>query len=412
MSLWNLVAIVLTLSGLFSYVNYRYVRLPTTLGVMLVALASSLLLIFADLAGVHAHEAASRLLEGIHFEQTVMYGLVGFLLFAGALHIDLDDLSAQKLEVATLATLGVVCSTFLIGSSCFVTFLVLGHEIDYVHALLFGALISPTDPIAVLALLKGAGIPKSLETTIACESLFNDGVGVVLFVTLLDVAAGSAPTAQHVARLLAEEAIGGALLGLVLGWITYQLLKRVDEYQTEILLTIALVSGGSALAAAFHTSGLIAIAVAGLLIGNHGRLFAMSARTREHLDVFWEVVDGILNVVLFVLIGLEVLIIPFSLRNIAAALIAIPLTLVARWLSVSGALRLLRSRSLPSNAVRILTWGGLRGAISVALALSLPESPERLLLVAVTYAVVVFSLLVQGTTLGRVVGRDASLSST
>lgn len=402
MSLWNLIAIVLTLAGLFSYLNYRFVGLPTTIGVMLVALMASLLLIIGDALGIHLRDEADHLLAGVHFEHTLMFGLVGYLLFAGALHIELNELALQRLEVATLATLGVVGSTFLVGGLTFCLFRALGIEIDWVHALLFGALISPTDPIAVLGLLKIAGVPKSLEVTVAGESLFNDGVGVVVFLTLIEIATGAAPTVGGVALVFLKEMIGGAALGLAAGWITYRLLKTVDEYQLEILLTIALVSGGYALASALHTSGMIAIAVAGLLIGNQGRLFAMSGRTREHLDVFWEVVDQILNVVLFVLIGLEVLIVPFSPRNVAAALGAIPLTLLARWLTVSCAFRLLRPRRLPDNSVRVLTWGGLRGGISIALALSLPEDPSRSVLIAVTYAVVVFSLLVQGTTLGWV----------
>jgi CPA1 family monovalent cation:H+ antiporter len=405
MSLWNLLAAVITLSGVFGYLNYRFLGLPQTIGVMLVALLASVALIAADALGMPLRAHAGSVLENIHFEQTLMLGMIGYLLFAGALHIELGELAEQSLVVAVLATLGVVTSTFLVGALSYEIFHALGIEIDWIHALLFGALISPTDPIAVLGILKISGVPKSLEVTVVGESLFNDGIGVVVFLTLLGIATGTAPTASGISLLLFKEAIGGAALGLLLGWITYRLLKTVDDYPLEILLTLALVSGGYALAAAFHTSGLIAIAVAGLLIGNYGRQFAMSPNTRQHLDVFWEIVDQLLNVVLFVLIGLEVLNVPFSAANVVAALGAIPLTLAARWLTVRTAFLVLRPKRLPGDSVAVLTWGGLRGGVSIALALSLPEDDFRPLLIAVTYAVVVFSLLVQGTTLARVVRR-------
>jgi Na+:H+ antiporter len=402
-TLWNLLAVVLTLSGAFGYLNYRFLGLPQTIGVMLVALAASVVLILCEALGLPLRGTAGRVVEDIHFEQTLMLGMLGYLLFAGALHIELNELAEQRAVVATLATVGVVTSTFLVGALTYALLHAVRVDIDWVHALLFGALISPTDPIAVLALLKAAGVPKGLEVTVVGESLFNDGVGVVVFLTLLEVAAGTAPTATGISFLLFKEAAGGAALGLALGWITFQLLKTVDDYPLEILLTIALVSGGYALAAAFHTSGLIAIAVAGLLIGNYGRRFAMSASTRQNLDVFWEIVDQILNVVLFVCIGLEVLTVPFSASNVLVALGAIPLTVLSRWLTVSAVFFVLRPKRLPAYSVRVLTWGGLRGGISIALALSLPDDAARPLLIVVTYAVVVFSLAVQGTTLPRLV---------
>jgi CPA1 family monovalent cation:H+ antiporter len=266
---------------------------------------------------------------------------------------------------------------------------------------LFGALISPTDPIAVLAILKTAKAPRALATKIAGESLFNDGVAVVVFLVLLHLATGSAGMGPaQIGILLAREALGGTVLGLVCGGVAYLMLKRVDDYQTEILLTLALVMGGYSLALALHVSGPIAIVVAGLLVGNHGRMLAMSDTTRENLDKFWELVDEILNAVLFVLIGLEVLLIEFSKSLALGIAVAVPLTLVARFLSVGVPLAILRrSRSVEPNAVRILTWGGLRGGISVALALTLPAGPERGTILAVTYGVVVFSILVQGMTI-------------
>jgi len=272
---------------------------------------------------------------------------------------------------------------------------------------LLGALISPTDPIAVLGILKSINVPKSLETKIAGESLFNDGIGVVLFIVLHEIViGGQQPTVSHVGLIFLEEAAGGALVGLVLGWVTYRLLKSVDNYQVEVLLTLALVMGGYALASAMHTSGPIAIVCAGLLIGNHGRSFAMSDTTRHHLDTFWELVDEILNALLFVLIGLEVLVLTFTRSLLFAGMLAIPVILLARWLSVGLPVWVLRHwRKFTPGAIRIMTWGGLRGGISVALALSLPPGRERVVILAITYVIVIFSILGQGLTLKRLVTR-------
>ena len=349
---------------------------------------------------------AERLVRGIPFEKVLLEGMLGLLLFAGALHVNLGDLLASKWSVATFATVGVVGSTFAVGGLLFALSAALGLELRWIHCLLFGALISPTDPIAVLSILKQLGAPKALETKIAGESLFNDGIGVVVFLTLLDVAAGGGELDfGHVVALFAAEAVGGVALGLALGYGAYRLLKSVDNYEVEILVTLALVVGGYALAGAIHTSGPLAMVVAGLLIGNHGRQFAMSARTREHLDTFWELVDEILNAVLFVLIGLEVLVLTLSGRYLLAGLIAIPLVLLARLVTVGVPVTILRLfRRFSPRAVRVLTWGGLRGGISVALALSLPHATleaaaVRETLLTITYVVVAFSIVVQGLTI-------------
>ena len=271
-------------------------------------------------------------------------------------------------------------------------------------------MISPTDPIAVLATLKNAGLRKNLEVTIAGESLFNDGVGVVAFIMLGEMALSGQPvTAGHVGRLFLQEAVGGAVFGLVIGWIAFRLLKSVDNYHVEILLTLALVTGGYALAAALHLSGPIAIVVAGVLIGNQGRRFAMSEQTRHNLDMFWELIDEILNALLFLFIGLEVLLLVFTGRLLLAGLLAVPMLLLARWISVALPIALMRSRhDLGRGAAAIMTWGGLRGGISVALALSLPAGKERELVLAVTYVLVVFSILVQGPTMNRLIRRVTS----
>ncbi len=331
--------------------------------------------------------------------------MLSFLLFAGALHVDINDLAKQKWVITLLATGGVVLSTFLVGFLTWHVLDLLGYPTPMIYCLLFGALISPTDPIAVLGILKSAGVPKTLEVKITGESLFNDGVGVVVFLVLLKIAAGGGGiTVEEVAWLFFEEAFGGVAFGLIIGSIAYWMLKSVDSYQVEILLTLALVAGGYALATHLHLSGPIAIVVAGLLIGNHGRLFAMSDTTRENLDTFWELVDEVLNSVLFVLIGLEVLILPFTASYLIAGALVVPTVLAARFVSVGVPVTLMRRfREFSPDVIKIMTWGGLRGGISVALALSLPAVPAREVLLAITYQVVVFSILVQGLTIGRLV---------
>ncbi|NIP73440.1 MAG: sodium:proton antiporter [Gammaproteobacteria bacterium] len=407
MTLFDILAILLTLSALFSFINYRFIRLPTTIGLMLIALLMSLGLIALDRLGLGLREPVGALLAGIDFNQTLMQGMLSFLLFAGALHINLNDLARQKWIIGLLATFGVLLSTAMVGLLTWILLGVLGIELPLIYCLLFGAVISPTDPIAVLGLLKRAGVPKSLETKIAGESLFNDGVGVVVFLVLLDIAVGGHETeAGDVALLFAREALGGAVFGLAAGLVTFLMLRGVDRYPVEILLTLALVTGGYALAQALHISGPIAIVVAGLLIGNHGRVLAMSERTREHLDTFWELVDEILNAVLFVMIGLEVLVLSLAGQYLLAGVLVIPVVLLARWLAVGVPVTFMRVfRDFSPGAVRVLTWGGLRGGISVALALSVPAGPARDVLLTVTYVVVVFSILVQGLTVGRVVTR-------
>ncbi|MFQ5992652.1 MAG: cation:proton antiporter, partial [Nitrospiraceae bacterium] len=347
------------------------------------------------------------LLRNIDFDKTLLHGMLSFLLFAGALHIDINDLIERKWSIGSLATVGTILSTFLVGTVTWFVLGWLGIGLSYMYCLLFGALISPTDPIAVLGILKTAGAPKSLEMNITGESLFNDGVGIVVFLVMLEVATGTHGfSAGHIGLLFVQEAIGGALFGLVIGYLCYLMLKSVDNYQVEILITLALVAGGYALADALHLSGPIAVVVAGLLIGNHGRLFGMSEKTRAHLDLFWELVDEILNAVLFVLIGLEVLVLTFTRQYLLASLLIIPLVLVARFVAIGIPVTLLRTfRPFSPGAIRIMTWGGLRGGISVALALSLPLGPERDVILAITYAVVVFSIVVQGLTLERLVER-------
>jgi CPA1 family monovalent cation:H+ antiporter len=407
MKLFHILALLVSISAAFSYLNYRFLKLPTTIGLMLIAMVFSLGLNLLGPMSDAVEREVESMLRSVDFDETLLHGMLSFLLFAGALHLDLNDLASQRGVIAMLATAGLIGATLIIGALSWLAFGLLGLEISFVYCLLFGALISPTDPIAVLGVLKQANAPKSLETKIAGESLFNDGVAVVLFLVLARIATGGEEvSAGTVLSLFVRETVGGVLFGLAAGGLAYWMLKRVDNYQVEVLITLALTTGGYVLAERLHLSAPVAIVVAGLLIGNHGRLLAMSDRTREHLDTFWELVDEILNAVLFVLIGLEVLVLTFKTAYLQASVLIIPIVLVARLVSVGLPIGLMRRfRSFSPHVVKILTWAGLRGGISVALALSLPAGEVRNTLVAVTYAVVVFSILVQGLTVGRVVRR-------
>ncbi|MCK5487936.1 MAG: sodium:proton antiporter [Desulfobacterales bacterium] len=413
MKLFNILAILITLSAGFSYINHRFIRLPTAIGLMLIALLVSLGLIALDPLGFGLKEDARLLLASIDFDETLLHGMLSFLLFAGALHVNLADLARQKYIIGFMATLGVIGSTFIMG---FTSWWVLGGldiDLPFIYCLLFGALISPTDPIAVMGILRKAGVPESLETKITGESLFNDGVAVVVFLVILEVATGSHEvTAAWVTGLFMKEVLGGLVFGLLIGGVAYWMLKSVENYQVEVLITLALVTGGFALADALHLSGPIAIVVAGLLIGNHGRMLAMSDEVRDHLDKFWELVDEILNAVLFVLIGLEVLVLTFNRAYILVGIILIPLLLAARFVCVGIPVVILkRFRTFSPNVIKILTWGGLRGGISVALALSLPAGKSREAILAVTYTIVVFSIIVQGLTIGKLVKSEPGLSA-
>ena len=405
MSLLTMINILLPVCALMAYANYRLFKLPTTIGVMLVALLISLAMLLLGAAGLPLVELAERFVAEIDFDEVVLHGMLSFLLFAGALHVNLDDLKAQRWTIGLLAFVGTMISTALVGTSIYYLLGWIGLAIPFIYALLFGALISPTDPVAVLAILRNAGIKKSLETKVVGESLFNDGIGVVVFLVLLGIATGDPSEALSQAPLLfVQEVLGGIVTGFVLGYVTFLLLRSVDNYQLEILLTLALVAGGYELCHALHLSGPIAMVVAGLLIGNHGRSFAMSDTTRTHLDQFWELMDELLNIVLFVLLGMELLILDLHQTAIFAGLLTIPIVLTARLIAVSIPVSLLKlKREFSPRVIPILTWGGLRGGISVALALSLPESDARDTILVITYAVVVFSILIQGLTINRLV---------
>jgi len=404
--MFDTVALLLSLAAFFAFANHHTLRLPTTLGVMAFALSFSLVVLAVGRLGGAPLGWMSWWHE-VEFGPALLEGMLGALLFAGALHVKLDDLFDQKWVVALLATGGVLVSTISIGTLTWAGSGMLGFEIDFAHCLLFGALISPTDPIAVLSVLKQVGVPRSLEMKIAGESLFNDGVGVVVFLVLLGIATGSGRAdAASVGGLFLQEVVGGIVFGLGIGWIAYRMLRSMDDTKVELLVTLAVVTGGYALAGALHISGPLAMVAAGLLLGNHGRRFGMSDTTRENLDSFWELADEVLNAVLFLMIGLEVLVLPWSTPRVFAGLLAIPLVLAVRFLAVGSLVSILRRRrSFSPHVVKLLTWGGIRGGISVALALSLPAGPERDVIVSATYVVVAFSILVQGLTIGPLTRR-------
>ena len=404
------IATLLGLAAIIGYINHRFLHLPRTIGLVLIAMAASLIALGIDalIPGWGVGPGFRAVLVDIDFSDTLMQGMLGFLLFAGALHVDLGHLAKRGWAIAALATGGLLVSTGLVGVGIWFAFNLTGLNIPLIYCLLFGALISPTDPVAVLGILKTVKVPASLEAKIAGESLFNDGVGVVIFVILLAMATsgGNALDLGDITFLFLREALGGAALGLVAGAVAFWALRSIDEYNLEVIITLALVTVTYEVAHMLHTSGPIAVVVSGLLIGNHGTRLAMSETTREHLTNFWTLIDEILNAVLFLLIGLEVIIISITPSLMWVSLIAIPLVLGARFVAVAvpiGVFGLFRD--FTKGAIPVLTWGGLRGGISVALALSLPNGDEKDAIVTVCYTVVVFSILVQGLTIGKLVQR-------
>ncbi len=407
MTLLDIIAMLFALSALFGYINHRILRLPHTIGLVVIALVASLSLIVIDwfVPGFEVDDTVRGAIASIDFHATLMEGMLSVLLFAGAVHIDLSELAAKKWAIGTLATVGVITSTFLIGGAVWLIAGLLGQAIPFIWALVFGALISPTDPVAVLGILKTVRVPKPLEAKIAGESLFNDGVGVVVFSILVAIAVGSGHGdgsigVAEVAQLFAVEALGGALLGIVSGYIAYLAMRGIDEHNLEVLITLALVTASYAFALHFHLSGPIAVVVSGIFIGNHGARFAMSENTRQHVFQFWELLDEMLNSVLFLLIGLEVLVVGLSPEFIPLMLLAIPVVLLSRYTAVAVPISLLSVRQeFTRGAITLLTWGGLRGGISVALALSLPDVAFKPAILSMTYAVVVFSIIVQGLTM-------------
>ena len=409
LSLFEISAFLLVLSAAFGWLNVRVLKLPHTIGLLLMALAASGSLIVLDLIvpSSNVREAVAAAVRQIDFFEALMNGMLAFLLFAGALHVDLGLLREKKWIIGIMATVGVLISTFIVGVGFWGAARMLGLDMPFIWALVFGSLISPTDPVAVLSLLKSVRIPESLEVKIAGESLFNDGVGVVVFTILVALAAGGGRfDLAHAGEIFVTEAIGGAAIGLLAGFITVRAMRAIDNYSVEILLTLALTTALYATAQRLHMSGPIAVVVAGLLIGNRGADTAMSEETRTHLFQFWEVIDELLNSVLFLLIGLEVLVITIDPSLAGLAVLTVPLVLAARFVAVSVPITVLSLReTFTPGSIPVLTWGGVRGGISVALALSLPIVPEKAPIIFATYLVVIFSIIVQGLTIRSLVRR-------
>ncbi|MDP9127491.1 MAG: sodium:proton antiporter [Pseudomonadota bacterium] len=407
MTIFQTIAILLTIAALGAYINKKILKLPAAIGLMLFALAISLgALGLAGLGWIDLGPT-SAFVAHIDFSGILLHGMLSFLLFAGAMHVDLGELKKYRALVAILATIGVALATFVTGTLVWMAAKALGFPFPYISALLFGALIAPTDPVAVISILSGGGMPKTLQVKIASESLLNDGVGVVTFLAILAFARNpqiSGTGAVDIALLLAWQGVGGFALGLALGWLTYQLLHTVDDYKVEVLLTLALAAGGYSLAEFVDVSAPIAMVVAGLVLGNHNDSFGLSPKVRKQLDMFWELLDEILNAILFMLIGLEMVVIPIQAPQLAAGLAAIIAVLIGRFVSVGLPVALMRLRYIfERGTIRLLTWGGLRGGISIAMALSLPPGDQKDLILNMTYMVVVFSVLFQGTTFRHVV---------
>ncbi len=402
-----IITVLVTLSAIFGYINVRFLKLPNTIGLMLITIVFTLGVFALSYFDSTLLNAEKYIITQIDFKTVLLDIMLSFLLFAGALHTNFQQLKVQRWPVFVFATFGVLVSTFLVGITMFYLLMAIGLDVNFIYCLLFGALISPTDPIAVLGILKKAGVPKKLEAKIVGESLFNDGVGVVVFLTIFQIAAlGTGEVeAFDVFSLFGKEVFGGILLGGILGWITYRLMKSIDDYDIEVIITLAAVMGGTVIAHKLHLSAPLAMVTAGLIVGNDTvRGTAMSEVTESYVDKFWELIDILLNTILFVLIGMEMLVLAFDGKYILAGLIAIPMILLCRYTSLLLPISFFKKRLdfVPKTNL-IMTWGGLRGGISIALALGLTEAMQRDLFLVITYIVVVFSILVQGLTVGKLV---------
>jgi len=407
MELFDVITILIVLSATFGYINVKYLKLPSTIGLMVISLVVTLFIVFIGSIFPDVLTTAKSFIQEIDFQEVILEILLSFLLFAGALHTDLGALRKERFPILIFATLGVVTSTFIIGTISYYFLPFIGFEVQFIHCLLFGALISPTDPIAVLGILKAAKVPEKLEIKITGESLFNDGIGVVIFLTLFSMAQKGFEnvTLGDTLLLFGEEVLGGIGLGLLLGYLAFRLTKSIDHYETEVMLTLAIVMGGYLLASKIHFSGPLAVVVAGLFVGNTVSA-SMSETSQLYLEKFWEMLDLFLNAILFVLIGLELLIITFEEKYFIAGFVAIVVVLLARFVALSLPIQFMKHKlEFIKGTDLIMTWGGLRGGISIALALSLTATMERELFLSVTYIVVIFSILVQGLTLRPFVKR-------
>ncbi|WP_273274173.1 cation:proton antiporter [Maribacter polysiphoniae] len=409
MNFFLITTILVFLSAAFGFINVRFLKLPNTIGLMVITIFFTLGVFALSYFDDTLLNAEKYIITQIDFKTLLLDVMLSFLLFAGALHTNFQQLHVQRWPIFVFSTLGVLVSTFLVGTGTYYLLLLFNLNIDYVYCLLFGALISPTDPIAVLGILKQAGAPKKLETKIVGESLFNDGVGVVVFLTIFQFASSGSATvsALDVLELFGVEVIGGIVFGLLLGWVTYRLMKSIDDYDIEVIITLATVMVGTVIAQKLHLSAPLAMVTAGLMVGNDTiRDSAMSEITETYVDKFWELIDILLNTVLFVLIGMEMLVLAFQLDYVIAGLLAIPIILICRYLSLLLPITFFKKKlDFVPNTNLIMTWGGLRGGISIALALGLTQDMHRDLFLVITYVVVVFSIIVQGLTVGKLIKR-------
>jgi len=409
MNYFEIASILVMLSAVFGYLNEKYLKLPTTIGLMLIAIVFTLITIVSSYINPVLFDHQRELISQIDFSTVLLDMMLSFMLFAGAMHTNFEQLKIQRRPVLGFAFLSTLISTFLVGALIYGVLWLLGHKVDFIYTLLFGALISPTDPIAVLGILKKIGIDKKVETVIVGESLFNDGVGVVVFLTLLNIARKGMENFQfeNVLKLFGVEVLGGVVLGLVLGWLAYKMMKDIDNFDAEVMVTLALVMGGTLIAHKLHVSAPLTMVTAGLVIGNDTvRNNAMSEITEAYVDKFWELIDVLLNTVLFVMIGMELLVISFKTDYVIAGIISIFIVLLSRYLSIKPLLAYFeRKIKFIPKTDWIMTWGGLRGGISIALALSLPKEMHRDLFLVMTYIIVVFSILVQGLSLSKLIAK-------
>lgn len=404
MEIYNIITVIILLAAIFGYINHRFIKLPGTIGIMLISLIASLAVIGIGNIYPEFFTQTIQSIRAIDFNAVVLKVMLSFLLFAAAIHIDVKKLRNESMSIITFSTIGILISTVTVGALLYATTSIFGLKVNFLYCLIFGALISPTDPIAVVGILKRAKIPASLETKISGESLFNDGVGVVLFITFYEIAKIGYEniTIWRIIWLFIREAGGGLLLGWLLGYLCFYMIKSINNYVVEVMLTLATVMGGYALAEVLHVSGPLAMVIAGLITGNKSLDQGVSELTRDYLYKFWEVIDEVMNAILFLLIGFEMLIVPFNLTLFWLGCIAIVIVLVARLISVSLPIMVLkRNSSFEKNAIPILTWGALRGGISVALALSVPNYMYGEMFVSITYIIVLFSIVVQGLTIGK-----------
>lgn len=408
MNFFAIITSLFAISSLFSYINARWIKLPGVIGVMLLAIFSALITVFAGKMFPQFTKLITDLTASIDFSSTLLDILLGFLLFASALHFDIKKLRSNLKGVVMISTVGVLLSTLIFASVFYYVAGLIGIDIPFIYCLIFGALISPTDAVAVAALLKKTKMPGRLETIINGESLFNDGIGIVLFITFVGLAAtpGASLSLQHTALLFAQEVFGGLLLGLALGWITLKMIQSIQDFQTVVMISFTLVMIISLIGSLLHVSIPLAVVAAGLLIGSSPLSRSAESKLSDYLDQIWKLFDELLNTILFVLIGLQMVSVSFSAAYFIAGGIAILILLLARLLSIVLPVVLLKhSLQIEYNSVLILTWGGLRGGISVALALSLPPSPYRELILTACFCIVVFSIIVQGLTLNKVVNK-------